>query len=84
MKIFLNLYEIKALILKRSLILSDRITEILSKKRSVSPYVTKMFFSNPDEGFGLYWWSDTKISKLRLCFSILLLYYRLAAKFRKM
>ena len=49
----------------------------------MSPYVTKMFFSNPDEGFGLYWWSDTKISKLRLCFSILLLYYRLAAELRK-
>ena len=33
MKIFLNLYEKKALIFKRSLILSDRITEILSKKK---------------------------------------------------
>ena len=49
----------------------------------MSPYVTKMFFSNPDEGFWLHWWSDTKISKLRLCFSTLLLYYRLAAELRK-
>ena len=43
MHIFLYLYD-KALILKRSLILSNTNTEIWSKKKSMGTYVAKMFF----------------------------------------
>ena len=43
MQIFFYLSD-KALIVKRSLILSNRNTEIWSKKKSIGPYVAKMFF----------------------------------------
>ena len=48
----------------------------------MGPYVAKMFLLQVDEGFLAILVSDTEISKLIFCFSILC-YYRLVAGLRK-
>ena len=67
-------------LLKRSLILSNANTKIWSKKWVLMQL--KCFFSNPGTWrFLAMLMSDTKISKLTLCFSILL--FRLVSELRK-
>ena len=53
-----------------------------TKKKSMGPYVAKMFFLQVDEGFWLILVSDTKIFKLIFCF-LILCSYRLVAELRK-
>ena len=57
MQIFFYLYDDKILIFKCSLFLSytEHKYRNLIQKRSVGPYVDKMFFLHGDEGFWLYW-----------------------------
>ena len=73
-QIFFYLYN-KALIPKRSLILSHANTKIWSKRRAWVLMPLNCFSSNPGRwkilAILVY---DTKISKLTFCFSILLLY----------
>ena len=56
--------------------MNDTNTEIWSKERSVGPYVAKILFPQVYEGFWHGYTTlvpDTKIYKLILCFSVLLL-----------
>ena len=52
-------------------------SKIWPKEKSIGPYVAKMLFPQVDEGFWLPSYttlvSDTKTSKVVLCFSLLLL-----------
>ena len=57
MQMIIYLYDDKVMILNCSLLFSNANTEIWFKvqKRSMGPYVAKMFFLQVDEGFWLYW-----------------------------
>ena len=57
MQMIIYLYDDKVMILNCSLFFSNVNTEIWFKvqKRSMDPYVAKMFFLQVDEAFWLYW-----------------------------